>query len=369
VVKCPTYDPERVNEAVEQAVRLALKPGQLDLSGTSAERPALVKPNVLAPRPPEDGVDTHPAVVKAVIRGDSSGGVNVRRDVTERALKVSGLAAAAGEMGARAVAFDRHETVAVENPRGPDHPPLPLSRVAVEAGCLVSVSKFKTHALTVLTGAVKNLFGTVPGHRRYPALEAFCHHLLDILAALKPALHVVDAVVAMEGNGPSGGTLRRPGLILAGADPVAIDAVLAAIAGIDPEQVPTTRLGAARGLGTADLDRIEIAGADLGEVRGRRFRLPAAARLAARAPAGLTRWAVSFTTVRPAFSAGDCTRCGICVRSCPVDALTLREAGPVLAEETCVGCFCCHELCPQGAVRLRYRNPLANVILRPEGGR
>jgi len=384
VIRCPAYDQHLVNDAVHRAIDLATAPGALEPARLSPERPVLVKPNVLAPRPPEDGVDTHPAVLRAVISalrdrgaaeiivGDSSGGVSIRRNVTEHALEVSGLAAAAEDMGARAVAFDRFETVAVANPRGSGYPSLPLSKLAVQAGCLVSVSKFKTHALTVLTGAVKNLFGTVPGpakreaHRRHASIEIFTHLLLDIVEALQPALHVVDAVVAMEGNGPSGGPLRQVGLILAGTDPVAVDTVLAAIAGIDPLKVPTTRLGAARGLGTADLDQIDVVGVPLEEVRVPRFKLPTAARLAARVPAGLTRWAVSFATVRPWFVADECTRCGVCVKSCPADALALTKSGPILSDEACVGCFCCHELCPSQAVRLRYRNPLANAILRPE---
>jgi len=382
VQRCEDYEPERVKEAVRAAVALCLEGRSLELG----EGSVLVKPNVLAPRPPEDGVCTHPAVVSAVLAvlreagatelvvGDSSGGTGVRPDVTDRSLEASGIAEAAAAAGARVVAFDREEPVLVPNPRGPGEAPLALSRVAVEAGCLVSLPKLKTHTLTLLTGAVKNLFGTVPGgakreyHRRNPSVESFSNLLLDIVELLKPVLHVVDAVEAMQGSGPSAGSVRRVGLIVAGTDPVAVDAVLAAVMGVGPAEVPTTRLGAARGLGEADLDRIEVVGVPLSEARVPGFRLPPGTRLISRLPPGLTRWAVSLATTRPAFIAGRCTGCGQCVKNCPVDALRLTGGVPELSSEKCIGCFCCHELCPSQAVSIRYRHPLTNLLLRPDRG-
>lgn len=376
VVRCESYDQGLVDDAVREAVRLSAAVGGL----AGLDGPVLVKPNVLAARPPEDAVDTHPAVVAAVIAalrelgagditvGDSSGGAGARRDVTDEALQVSGIARAAAGRGARVVSFDREDAVSIPSPRGPDGPALILARRPLEARCLVSVPKLKTHTLTLLTGAVKNLYGAVPGaakreyHRRNPSLAEFAALLADIVAVLRPALHVVDAVVAMEGSGPSAGTPRRVGLIVAGTDPVAVDAVLAAVAGIAPERVPTTRVAAQRGLGQGDLRRIRVAGTPLAEVLVPGFRLPAAAGVVPHVPPFLTRLAVSLAVTRPTFRQEACTRCGVCVAQCPADALVLGRHRPAVDDERCIACFCCHELCPNQAVTVRYRHPLGALL-------
>jgi uncharacterized protein (DUF362 family)/NAD-dependent dihydropyrimidine dehydrogenase PreA subunit len=386
IVRCDNYDQAKVNLAVREAVCLALGP---DWQGGLRE-PVLVKPNALNPRRPETGVCTHPSVLAAVISllreagaqsiivGDSSGGSGVKPSITAKALEVSGLAGAARTLGATVRSFDQGEAISVPNPRGQEFRPLALSRTAVEAartGWLVSVPKLKTHALTILTAAIKNLFGTVPGaakretHRQNPSIEEFSDALVDIAAVLPANLHVVDAIWAMEGEGPSGGSLVNLGVIVAGADPVAVDAVLAAIVGIAPSRVPTTRLGAARGLGEADLSRIEIAGVPLAEIKVRRFRLPIAGALARYAPRGLTRAGVSLVTTRPAFLRAKCTQCGICAGSCPVKALEVGKAQPIpdLDERKCISCFCCHELCPSQAVYVEWKHPLSRLLFRRAG--
>ncbi|RJQ07062.1 MAG: DUF362 domain-containing protein [Bacillota bacterium] len=380
IVRCESYDQPVVDRAVLEAVTLAAGPGWPGL----LKEPILVKPNVLSPKPPESGVCTHPAVLKAVLGmlagagltgatvGDSSGGSGSQPTVTDRALKASGLAAAARETGFDVSSFDHEEAVGVPNPRGPGHPVVTLARRAVTAGAIISVPKFKTHALTTLTGAVKNLFGAVPGaakreyHRRNPSVDSFAEALLDILAALRPALHVVDAVVAMEGEGPGGGTLRNLGLVLAGTDAVAVDAVLAAIVGLEPADVPTTRLAAQRGLGTPDLADISIVGVPLTEARVDRFKLPRFMGLAQKAPPALTRAALSFVVTRPSFDPARCDRCSTCIRNCPVEALTMGPRTPRLDDGRCIACFCCHELCPSQAVRMRWRNPVTRLVI---GGR
>lgn len=381
VVRCAAYEQDKVDLAVRKAFDLCLGDGW----AATVREPVLVKPNVLNPRRPEDGVCTHPVVLKAVLAtlrdagarevsvGDSSGGSGAKPTATDRALEVSGLAAATRELGARLRSFDHEEAVSVPNPRGPEYRPLVLARPAVEAardGWLVSVPKFKTHALTTLTGAVKNLFGTVPGaakretHRANPSIESFSNALVDIAAALRPRLHVVDAIMAMEGEGPSGGPLVNLGLIVAGTDPVAVDAVLAAVAGLDPLRIPTTRLAAERGLGEASLARIEVAGTPLAEVRAKRFRLPVVSAIARYSPPALTRAAVSLMVTRPAFRADKCTQCAICAKNCPAGALRVEKTlkVPELDDERCIACYCCHELCPNQAVYIRWRHPVARAL-------
>ncbi len=129
----------------------------------------------------------------------------------------------------------------------------------LDADAIVNISKLKTHGLTAFTGAIKNVFGCIPGVRKglfhvqaAENREVFAQMLVDLLGAVRPSVNVMDAVVAMEGEGPNAGRPKQLGIILASSDPVALDAVACAIVGIDPLSIDTTRLAAEQGLGCAD---------------------------------------------------------------------------------------------------------------------
>ena len=116
------------------------------------------------------------------------------------------------------------------------------------------------------TGAIKNMYGIIPYgfrcsfHREYPKSEDFGRMLVDIFSCAPPRLNIMDAVYAMEGEGPSAGSPKNIGLILASSDAVAMDAVAAKIIGLNPMQIHTTKNAAERGLGTARIEEMEILG-------------------------------------------------------------------------------------------------------------
>ena len=214
---------------------------------------------------------------------------------------------------------------------------------------IISFPKLKTHALTTLTCAVKNLFGLQQGgtkanHHVSVAndAESFSHLLLDIYMGIQDnvKLNVVDAHVAMEGEGPTTGEPVDLGLIIAGVNAVAVDMVASAVMGWNPMDVGTNYLASLRGLGPHDLSEIEVLGEQVDRVN-RLFRKPQ-----------IASDKEQFYRIRMPLvcDAGKCKSCGICEKVCPGKAITLYDI-PEFDMEKCIQCFCCMELCPNGAIR------------------
>jgi uncharacterized protein (DUF362 family)/Pyruvate/2-oxoacid:ferredoxin oxidoreductase delta subunit len=369
IVRCADYSPEAVLGAVRRGVGLL---GGAARFARAGER-LLLKPNMLAPDPPERGVTTHPSVLRAVGEVFLQAGARVsfgdspalrKQELTARR---TGLLEAAQAAGIPMVDFSSGRTVS--NPEGAQNKQFRVAEAALDADGLVNLPKLKTHGLTRLTGAVKNLFGAVPGmlkaefHVRLPDPDAFARMLVDLAALLRARLHVMDAVEAMEGNGPRSGTLKHVGLLLFSTDPVALDATASRIVGLTPEYVPTTRFGEQTGLGVAQADRIELVGEPLAAVRVERFDVvntpprPLPQR-------GLMRLVRDRVVPRPVIVKVRCTRCGECVAVCPtepksVDWLIARDARPDRTwpprhrYATCIRCYCCQEVCPERAIVIK----------------
>ncbi len=215
---------------------------------------------------------------------------------------------------------------------------------------IINFPKLKTHTLTTMTCAVKNLFGLQQGgtkaHHHVHVdndAEAFSHLLLDIYQAIRPQvkLHVVDAHIAMEGEGPASGDPVNMGLIIAGEDAVAVDLVAAAVMGWDPlNEVGTNHLAAKRGIGPSSLDEIQVVGESIESVK-----------IPMRKPQ-IHSDGEMFIKIRMPIMVNEekCIACGVCEKVCPVKAIKLDDT-PVFKMDKCIQCFCCVELCPHNALK------------------
>ncbi len=355
IVRCSDYDSERVHRSVRRAVDLL---GGIRAFVKAGDR-VLLKPNLLKARPPDAAVTTHPEVVRAMIRlvreaggeaavGDSPGMGDLRR-VCEKA----GILGVVNEEGA--VLADPDDAVPVKNEGRFKH--FEVSRRACEADAIINLPKLKTHGMTTLTGAVKNLFGCVPGRRKVQwhfntgvNHDLFMRMLVELCALLKPRLTIMDAVVGMEGNGPGSGDPRPIGVVIAGQDPVAVDAVSGLLVGVLPERLPVLRAAAAAGIGETRLERIRILGEPLSAVAVKHFRLPPQAHLEWRLPEWVRRSLKEACTTRPVINHEACIQCGICQGHCPQRAIGTGRARIEIQERNCIRCFCCQEFCPQGAI-------------------
>jgi ferredoxin len=236
---------------------------------------------------------------------------------------------------------------------------LDLIKLCQEVDVVISLPKLKTHNLTTITGAIKNLFGLVPGmtktayHAKLPDVDAFCDMLLDIAAHVRPALTVMDGVIGLEGSGPStGGSPRQIGVLLAGSDVVAMDAVVCQIVGLDPAKLPLFRAAQRRGRWPVEF---KVAGVPVAEIAVPDFRLPETARPVA-GRSRLSSFAAKRTRLFVPFPAPQrerCTACRTCERVCPVQAISIVDRLAVVDHEACIRCYCCHEMCPEAAIDLQ----------------
>jgi len=356
ITRCDSYEADVLYPKIDELINLLggienfVKPGQR----------ILLKPNLLSAKDPNRAITTHPEVVAAVARkvrecgaevmvGDSPGGA--KRGV-RRVWRNTGMLDMAERENIELVNF---EASGVEK-FSVDGREYFLAKPAVEADAIISLAKLKTHVLTLMTGGVKNVFGLIPGfrkanyHKEYPKPSEFAQVIVDILSLKPPTLTIMDAILSMEGDGPSSGSPRWSKLLLASSDPVALDAIAAEIIGLNPSHVPTTRIASEAGLGIGWPEAISVVGERLADVKMTDYRLTSNRKLELM-PKFIWKLLGPYIWVRPAISEEICTHCYTCVNSCPTGALQkgIRKI-PVFDYDLCINCWCCHELCPEKSV-------------------
>jgi len=377
LIRCDTYDPTAVDEALQRGLELLggvqkfVRPGEA----------LLLKPNLLAPDPPEKCTTTHPSVFKAAARAFLTAGAHVGYGDSPAAgmaalcARVSGLAAVAKELNVPLGDFTT--PVEIHFPEGRQNKNFVLAKAVADlhnqGGALVNLPKLKTHGFMRMTGAVKNLFGCIPGllkaefHVKLPDPHQFARMLVDLNLLLQPRLHIMDGILGMEGNGPRSGTPFPMHALLLSSDPVALDAVMARLMGLDLSIPPTLRYGQEFGLGTCQENEIQVLGDAVDVLRPKRFHALTDP-VVSHEPSKLSRFTKRWVVPRPAIRAKACTRCGTCVKMCPVTPKAVdwvngnRKQPPAYNYERCIRCYCCQELCPEKAIRIR--RPLLGRLIR-----
>ena len=320
----------------------------------------LVKPNLLKGATPEKAVTTHPDFIRAVvdmisdqgaevILADSPGGPNSARMLHSFYDKAGWLDI---ERETDAVLnYDLTEK-RISLPQGRILKSVPVLSVFTEVDGVINLPKLKTHGLTVFTGAVKNMYGAVPGltkaafHGRYRGMDRFAKVILDIHDVVEPRLSIMDGILAMEGSGPSNGKPVELDLVLASESAYELDMAACMSVGIPPEKVTTIR--------NAE-DTIKII-----DYTGL---LPTQIHLNIDyPPGGSTPWWVpeslggvlaNMYLKRPSLDSPLCTRCGMCKQICPEDAIKMGKNGPKISWRNCIRCYCCVEVCPEEALSSR----------------
>ncbi|WP_020675450.1 DUF362 domain-containing protein [Geopsychrobacter electrodiphilus] len=366
------YAPDQTLAAVEQL----LEPLGGMSRFVSPGQKVLLKPNLLAGKPAQKAVTTHPEIVRAVaILARKAGGIVSVGDSpgigsAASVARKCGIMAIVKELGLH---FSPFETSVKIHPQGRAFQKLEVAGELLEADVVINLPKLKTHQMMGLTCAVKNMFGAMIGLRK-PRLHLqagsdktlFALMLLELCEQLKPALTIVDAVVGMEGDGPGSGDPVQIGVLLAGDTPLAVDAVAVELVGLQPGQVWTQKLALETGRRGAALKDVEIVGGSLTELRITGFKAAKNTDINGRMPAFMQRLLKQALTARPAPNHQLCTRCGICVSHCPPEAMAIKEQLLRINYKTCIRCFCCQELCPQGALSTRQGSllKLAQLIKR-----
>jgi uncharacterized protein (DUF362 family)/NAD-dependent dihydropyrimidine dehydrogenase PreA subunit len=344
-------------ENVRQAVDRAFELFPLALFGKSV----LIKPNVLRASEASEGIVTHPAVLRAVVEkvesmrpaaivvGDNPGLFSY--GANEASFQQTGLMAAAKGY---------YQNIGNDSLQVKFNPEfmstVSLSRIVLDADIIISLPKFKTHGLTVITGAIKNSYGFLPGaqkaklHQAAGSPERFHELVVEVFRLRVPDFFLMDAVVGMEGNGPASPDLREVGLILSSDNGVALDAVMATMMGCEPALLRFLRKAREMGLGDYDLNQIEVIG-ELKKLPD--FKLPPLGGEAILQNETIQSMLCQKTLLRPQADPELCSGCGTCVDQCPVSALSMNGDLPQVDADTCITCFCCQEICPEKAMTLK----------------
>lgn len=373
LIACGTYDEDLVYDKVKEGLEL--------LGGIGAfvnpNEHVLLKPNLVRKAQVERAVITHPHVVGAVARilreagctniscGDSCG-----IGMADKVMDGTGMDTLLKKYEVEIRNFSEGESVRFEQGIQAKH--FVLSKPALEADAIINLCKMKTHALERITGAVKNLYGCVyglnkaKGHTMYPSADSFARMLIDLNRLLKPRLHIMDGIIAMEGNGPTSGDPVLMNVILISADPVALDSVYSSLIYLKPSMVPTIYHGEKMGLGTADTETIEIVTPEgTLNIKEAVSRYGRADFKVDRRRIKADKWVkmgrvLNLFQKKPYIVQDKCIRCGICAECCPVDTKAVafsngRQNPPVYDYKKCIRCFCCQEMCPNKAIETGYR--------------
>lgn len=365
IVKCDSYNSQLIHGKVRHAIELI---GGIT-SFIKPESRVLVKPNLLMAKEPEYGITTHPEVVRAAVKllkeinckifiGDGPSAFGNQAENVDEVYERTGIKNVAEEENVALVKF--------ENKRWRKF--FPLTTWIDQCDYIVNIPKFKTHNLMLLTGAVKNLFGFVWGtyktelHKKFFDKNDFAKILVDIYEEVKPALTIVDGVVAMEADGPAtSGKLREVNLLFAGRDAVAVDSVLSVIMGLSPSDVLTTKEAARRGLGVSDIKDIDILGESLSALTtGKPFILPSTSWRQKMAPF-VINMVKGFIKYYPFVQEDICVKCSVCVKACPNKAIVMKNGRIVFDYSKCISCFCCQEFCPSSAIKVK-KSAFAKLI-------
>lgn len=376
IVKCENYD--EVQRAVDEAISLL---GGMEKFVKSGDK-VVIKPNYVMKKNPEEAATTHPAFLHAVIVSvERAGGIVTIAEspggpYNSQLLKglytVCGAYEAIKGTNAK-LNFDTAFTD-TSYPQGHTIKNMPLIKPVLDADVIISLPKLKTHAMTSYTGAVKNLFGVIPGthkaelHFRLDDRKAFCSMLVDLYECIKPDLSIMDGVWGMEGNGPTSGQNRHIGLVMASANGHALDMAACKIIDYKPEEVDTVYEAVKRGLCASSAEDLDILGENINELVIKDFLKPEShfnlLKLVS-LPAALNARVIHLLSSRPEMYHDKCIGCGECMRCCPPKAITMNDTKygkrPFIDTEKCIRCFCCQELCPKKAVGIK--RPLFNRLM------
>ena len=358
VLNCPTYDPEMIYQKLSSGIKLL---GGIERFIPKQSR-VLVNPNTLVGIHPDKAATTHPAVLDGVFRilkeagysltyGDSPGFGDV-----SRVMKKCGLQDVADKYNVPLGDFTYGKTV--HYPEGIVAKQFEIANAVLDSDAIVNVAKMKAHAFQRITGAIKNPFGCIVGlekglmHGRYTNAHNFAEMIIDLDNYLNVNFHIMDGIVAMEGNGPRNGNPVPMNVILMSDDPVALDTVFCQLVDLNPMIIPTITYGKKYGLG--DYEHIELLGDPIEPLIQPAFDIDRdTIKQSEKSNFTVLR---QFVIRRPVILEDICKKCGVCVEVCPIEGKAVNFANndntnpPVYDYDKCIRCYCCQEMCPYDAI-------------------
>ena len=374
LIACQDYEKDHVQKAVDDAVELLggwqrfIHPGMR----------VVVKANLIMKKNPENHATTHPSVIQAICKSiislgahpviaDSPGGPFIPA-MLKNVYNGTGMTEAAQNSGAE-LNWDT-SSEEVDFPEGLRLKHLIIAKYVLTADAVITVGKLKTHGMTGYTGAVKNLFGTIPGavktecHYQLPNVTDFSQILVDIANFVHPVLSFIDGIWGMEGSGPTQGDPRKIGALIAGDCPHSADIIGITLIGQNPMDICTIQRAAEMGIVTGKLSDVHLLGDPVESLIVKDF-IPATEHsvrvLRQVLPPFIDNAVGKMLQAKPMVNKRKCMACGDCMRSCPPKAIKISNHYPLIDRSLCIHCFCCQELCPHGAMEIK-RSPLIRIF-------
>jgi uncharacterized protein (DUF362 family) len=361
IVECDSYEQDKVYNSIKKSLE------NINFN-IPQNKKILIKPNVLGQHKPEEAITTHPSIIEAIIKLFKNNKIIIAESSgfyldggTNKALELSGMKALEEKYNIELINLETKTVKNIEDSSAIIYKNPQISGLIFDVDLIINVPKLKTHTFQKYTGAVKNLFGTIPGGRKQKlhALaqkeDKFAQLLVDIYQNIQPKLNIMDAIVGLEGNGPgSAGIPKKTNLILASKSAPSLDIIASEIIGYKAEDIFTNKFCIERNL----VKDIEV----IGEKPSILYKKPINA---SKAPGFLVKWFANQAAMKPYAIKKRCVKCGICQSVCPVNAIRMLPY-PKIDKKICINCYCCHENCPHKAMDLKgsYLFEIARTIKR-----
>ncbi len=374
IVPCSSYEESEVWTALAHV----LEP----LGGLDWVMPNMkiaIKANLVSMMKPDRAATTHPALLTALVKmlrekgaqvviGDSPGGL-YNAAMLNRVYNATGMKQAEDAGAVLNRNFEIREAHFEDAMVAHD---FTYTAYLDEADAIIDFCKLKTHGMMGMSASAKNMFGVVPGtfkpeyHFRYPDHLDFAKMLIDLnrYFAPKMKLCIADAVMGMEGNGPTQGKPRHLGALLASASPHALDLACAKLIGLTPNDVPTLQVANELSLIPNEASMLKIYGdldalcvTDFDNIHVRRsLQFEGHGKFA-------SMFVRSALRAEPRVMKKQCVGCAECAKICPAHVITMKDSKPVIDRKACITCFCCQEFCPVGAMKV-HRPIIARLLNR-----
>jgi len=363
--KCEDYDENRINKVITDLIdKICADNGFDSFEG----KKVVIKPNLLAKKTPDEAVTSMPEFVAVAAKyfvdrkafvtiADSPGGAYTLPLLTG-IYNATGMKKAAAQSGAVLNKDLSYEKVSFKE--GVTVKRFEIITPLSQCDLVVNLAKLKTHGMCSMTAAVKNLFGSIPGlkkaemHARFPKRKDFDSQLVDLCLLNAPQINIVDIVDAMEGNGPSNGTIKHVGAVAGSANPFALDLLCSSLMCYKPSEVGTVAESVKRGLCPKNAKNLDVIGENPEDYTSY-FKRPDgnAGGFLKKLPTMMGGRIQKFLEPKPSVIKSKCVGCGKCVEACPEKTMKISEGKAVINSEKCIKCYCCQELCPMKAIKVK----------------
>lgn len=345
-IKCGSYNQKKVDKSINKLLNLIkFKPKK--------SSKVLLKPNLVTlgtDKSKHIATITHPSIIIALCKflkkynckiyiGESS-----FMD-TDCVFKKSGIDKIAHKYG-KLVIFEQDKLKTIKDSKAKVLKSFPVSKTLTQMDYIINLPKMKTHVLTNATLGIKNLYGLIPGglkqriHSKAKG-DKFSQILVDIYQNFPSELTIMDAIIGMEGQGPTSGNPKKTNLILASQNTVALDIATAQVMDFKPKEIPAIKFAIKRKL--YPNYKFNLLG--LKQLPIIHYRRPMAKTIA-------SKLRKIFAEKPIICNQQKCTKCQTCKRHCPVKAISMQPF-PIINKKKCIRCFCCIEVCPEDALSLK----------------